>query len=351
MINFDEIKSFFADNLRRNPSHFEYMLKEYFHYRILDILFSGQYASKLSFIGGTSLRILHHIQRFSEDLDFDCFQLSREEFIQLSDKVIAKLRKEGIRIEAEDKEKDLELVAFRRNLIFPGLLYELGLTAHREKKLLFKIECEPHHYAYEPTKPIIQKFNVFTQIFAPSTAILLSMKTGAVMERGKGRDFYDFIFLSGLTEPDFGYLKEKFGITNQTQLYERILESCETTDFELKSKDFEKLVNIEEPLEMEDDLMLKADKIYVANLPVELPLKTGQELGNMSVLAGGTPQIEMKLVSRDETSNPFIYQEINIEKNNNFKNLLIFLIAFYFLVFIFIIIKNLILKKRGDRYE
>jgi hypothetical protein len=32
------------------------------------------------------------------------------------------------------------------------------------------------------------------------------MKTGAVLERGKGRDYYDFIFLSGITEPDFGYL-------------------------------------------------------------------------------------------------------------------------------------------------
>jgi len=242
MISFDEIKSFFAESLRRNPSYFEYLLKEYFHYRMLDIIFSGEYASKLSFIGGTNLRILHHIQRFSEDLDFDCFHLSREEFFQLTDRVILRLREEGIKIKAEDKEKDLKIAAFRRNIIFPGLMFELGLTGHREKKLLIKIECEPHHYTYEPAKPIIQKFNVFTQIFAPSPDILLSMKTGAVLERGKGRDYYDFIFLSGLTDPDFGYLDMKFGITHHAQLYERILESCETTDFENKSRDFEKLV-------------------------------------------------------------------------------------------------------------
>jgi predicted nucleotidyltransferase component of viral defense system len=242
MISFDEIKSFFAESLRRNPSHFEYMLKDYFHYRMLDIIFSGEYASRLSFIGGTNLRILYHIQRFSEDLDFDCFQLSREEFFQLTDKVIVKLREEGIKVEAEDKGKDFKIAAFRRNIIFPGLLFELGLTDHSEKKLLIKIECEPHHYVYEPTKPIIQKFNVFTQIFAPSPDILLSMKTGAVLERGKGRDYYDFIFLSGLTDPDFRYLDMKFGITHHDQLYERILESCETTDFGKKSRDFEKLV-------------------------------------------------------------------------------------------------------------
>jgi hypothetical protein len=107
-----------------------------------------------------------------------------------------------------------ELSAFRRNLIFPGLLYELGLTGHREKKLLIRIESEPHHYVYEPEKPIIQKFKVFTQIFAPSPSVLLSMKTGAVLEKGKGRDYNDFIFLSGLTDPDFGYLNMMFGITH-----------------------------------------------------------------------------------------------------------------------------------------
>lgn len=242
MINFEEIKSFFAESLRKNPSHFEHMLKEYFHYRMLDMIYSGEYASKLSFIGGTSLRILHHIQRFSEDLDFDCFNLSREEFMSLTDKIIDRLRQEGIKVEADDKEKDQKLDAFRRYIIFPGLLFDLGFSGHREKKLLIKIECEPHHYAYEPAKPIIQKFNVFTQIFAPSPDILLSMKTGAVLERGKGRDYYDFIFLSGITEPDFGYLGLKFGIINCSQLYDRILESCQETNFKLKSRDFEKLV-------------------------------------------------------------------------------------------------------------
>jgi predicted nucleotidyltransferase component of viral defense system len=242
MINFEEIKSFYSEGLRKNPVHFEYMLKEYFHYRMLDIIFSGENASRLSFIGGTNLRILHHIQRFSEDLDFDCFNLSRNEFISMTDTVIDRLTREGINVEADDKEKDKNLVAYRRNIVFPGLLFDLGFTGHREKKLLIKIECEPHHYEYEPEKPIIQKFNVFTQIFAPSPSILLSMKTGAVLERGKGRDFYDFIFLSGKTDPDFGYLEAKFGISTYTHLYNRILESCKATDFKLKSRDFEKLV-------------------------------------------------------------------------------------------------------------
>ena len=36
MISFEEIKTFFPEGLRKNPAHYEYMLKEYFHYRMLD---------------------------------------------------------------------------------------------------------------------------------------------------------------------------------------------------------------------------------------------------------------------------------------------------------------------------
>jgi hypothetical protein len=68
------------------------------------------------------------------------------------------------------------------------------------------------------------------------------MKAGAVLERGKGRDFYDFIFLSGKADPDFGYLEAKFGIASYSHLYNKILESCQETDFKLKYRDFEKLV-------------------------------------------------------------------------------------------------------------
>ena len=242
MIDLDEIKQFFPEAQQKNPLQYEYMLKEYFHYRILDLIFSGKQAGKLSFIGGTNLRIVHRIGRFSEDLDFDYFNLERDEFMEMTDEIIDRLSLEGIDVRADDKEKDRALKAFRRNLIFPGLMYNLGLSGHREKRFLIKVECEPHDFHYTPEKPLIQKFNVFTQIFAAPVDILLSMKTGALLERQKGRDFYDFMFLSGLTAPHFGYLEAKFGITSFEELYAAILARTESVDFAKKSDDFEKLV-------------------------------------------------------------------------------------------------------------
>jgi predicted nucleotidyltransferase component of viral defense system len=77
MLELQEIKRFYPDNLHRFD---RFLLKEYLQYKILEIVFSSIYASKICFIGGTCLRIVHQNLRFSEDLDFDNFNLSFEAF-------------------------------------------------------------------------------------------------------------------------------------------------------------------------------------------------------------------------------------------------------------------------------
>jgi len=242
MLDINEIQKQFPTIIRNQPQHYEFMLKEYFQYKMLDIIFNSKWAHKLSFIGGTSMRIIHHIERFSEDLDFDTFHLSREEFIELTEVVITKLQNEGVEVTAADKEKDLKLSAFRRNIIFPQLLYNLKISGHKEKKFLIKIESEPHHFSYDYDNPIIQKFNTLTQINAAPADVLLSMKIGAAMERQKGRDFYDCMYLMGKTDPNWEYLALKFNIGTASELNQRLLESCKNVDLDLKSKDFEKLI-------------------------------------------------------------------------------------------------------------
>ncbi|MBR4512447.1 MAG: nucleotidyl transferase AbiEii/AbiGii toxin family protein, partial [Bacteroidales bacterium] len=49
-----------------------HVLKEYIELLALEHLSQSPYASKIVFIGGTCLRLVHGIDRFSEDLDFDC---------------------------------------------------------------------------------------------------------------------------------------------------------------------------------------------------------------------------------------------------------------------------------------
>ena len=242
MINLEDIRQQFAERIRDLPQFFEYMVKEYFQYRMLDIIFSSKLADRMSLIGGTGIRIIHGIERFSEDLDFDTFGLSRNDFMQISDEAVSRINREGIEVRAEDKKQDLKLSAFRRNIVFPGLPYNLGITGHKEKRFLIKLESEPHGFSYVPDKPLIQKFNILTQVFTPPVDVLLSMKIGAVLERKKGRDYYDCMFLMGKTEPNWDYLSLKFNIGSPEELKEDLLKSCENVNFSHKSKEFEGLI-------------------------------------------------------------------------------------------------------------
>ena len=84
MIDLDFIRSFFPLMIAKDSRFDRYMLKEYLQLLILDYLSTTSYIGKLSFIGGTNLRLIQGIDRFSEDIDFDCKDLSSEEFIAMT---------------------------------------------------------------------------------------------------------------------------------------------------------------------------------------------------------------------------------------------------------------------------
>ena len=100
------------------------------------------------------------IDRFSEDLDFDCKDLSSEEFLEMTDDIITLLRRNGFRVESRDKE-NTKLKAFRRNIYFPELLFEFGLTGHREERFLIKIEAQDQMFVYTPVLANIRLMGFF----------------------------------------------------------------------------------------------------------------------------------------------------------------------------------------------
>lgn len=100
MIQIEQIKNYFPANIRDNAIYDKLILKEYLELMILDYLSSTLYIRKMVFIGGTNLRLAKGIDRFSEDLDFDCKELSKEEFIEMTNEVILFLERSGLRVEA-----------------------------------------------------------------------------------------------------------------------------------------------------------------------------------------------------------------------------------------------------------
>lgn len=107
---------------------------------ILDYFSSTPYIRKLTFIGGTCIRLTKGIDRFSEDLDFDIKAFSQEEFVKMTDDVIRFLQNNGLNATLRDSNNP-NLKAFRRNIHFPELLFDLGLSGYKEESFLIRLKA------------------------------------------------------------------------------------------------------------------------------------------------------------------------------------------------------------------
>ena len=241
MIDLQSLLPYYPQAIAGQASFHKHILKEYIELLALEHLSQTQYAAKIVFIGGTNLRIIHGIDRFSEDLDFDCKNLSEEEFLKMTDMLVGYLRGNGLQVELRDKDNP-KLTAFRRNIYFPGLLFEMNLTGHREERFLMKIEAQDQYVSYTPQTAIVNRCGFMFPISVPPKEVLLSMKLSALLARVKGRDFYDTIFLWQQTEPDFKFLRERCGITTPDELKSALLNKLSTVDLKQKQRDFEHLL-------------------------------------------------------------------------------------------------------------
>ena len=241
MIDIKQLLPYYPKSIADNASFHKHILKEYVELLALEHLSQSAFAPQLVFIGGTCLRLVYGIDRFSEDLDFDCKALSRDDFMRMTDSLIDYLRGNGMMAEVRDKENP-RLTAFRRNIYFPGLLFELNLTGHREERFLMKIEAQDQGITYISETAIINRNGFLFSTSVPSKGVLLSMKLSALLARGKGRDFYDTIFLWQQTEPDYDFLSKRCGISTPEELRDALVHNMSETSLTDKQKDFQHLL-------------------------------------------------------------------------------------------------------------
>ncbi|MBW7997649.1 MAG: nucleotidyl transferase AbiEii/AbiGii toxin family protein [Candidatus Glassbacteria bacterium] len=235
MLSLEQILEQYPASLRNFP---ESLLKEYLQYKILDSIFNSASGQKLAFLGGTALRIIHNGSRFSEDLDFDNFDLKADEFVDLGDEIKKYLELEGLEVEIDSKTES----AYRLKIRIPRLLFDTGLAHQPEQKILIQVDTVPQNFDYRPDKPILNKFEVFTQINAVPRDILLAQKIFAAVgrKRAKGRDFFDIVFLYGIgARPNFDYLEKNLDIKEQKQLKISLLEKTKNMDFKSLAQDVE----------------------------------------------------------------------------------------------------------------
>ena len=159
----------------------------------------------------------------------------------MTDDLIDFLRGNGLTAEVRDKE-NARLTAYRRNIYFPGLLFEMNLTGHREERFLMKIEAQDQGVSYVPETTIVNRNGFLFTVSVPSKSVMLSMKLSALLARAKGRDFYDTIFLWQQADPDYDFLVKRCGISTPKELKVALNKKMAETNLHDKQKDFQHLL-------------------------------------------------------------------------------------------------------------
>lgn len=232
MLSLKEIKNLYPANIHKFDRG---ILREYLQYLILNIIYSYPIGRKLSFLGGTCLRIVYDSQRFSEDLDFDNKQLTSEEFLQLSKYIQKELEGLGLQVEINIVEK----TAFHCKIKFRDILQLNNLSSAYTEKILIRVDTFDQGVNYKTDTYILNKFDITKPIIITPKEIILSQKLWTITqrERSKGRDFYDIVFLLQNTKPNKEFLFKKFNTKSMKDIKEKIMDYIENTDFEKLSND------------------------------------------------------------------------------------------------------------------
>ncbi len=239
-------KFFLEDYVKRNgmPNVPRRVLTEYLQTEILAALYNSKFGPSLSFLGGTCLRFVHKIERFSEDLDFDLIKkdLNYDELAKFIEK---KLKEQGMLVQAIVKETENIIIISVR---FSKIMREMGLSDLDDQKLKIKFEIDPVPYksiVFESRQ--VSSYGKNFNIISNTLETLFAQKILAIIFRPyqKGRDFYDLVwFLSQKNiEPNYEIFKEKgIEIKNREELIEFLEEQVQKSDLNQAVKDVERFL-------------------------------------------------------------------------------------------------------------
>ena len=113
---------------------------------------------------------------------------------------------------------------------------------------------------------------------------------------------------------------------------------------------YEKLVNVNDRVDISGkplvkDIDLKSKALNNSSKTVNI-LSKGDEAGKINIEINGGKEKDFAIVYGQNVDKPVVNVNLEIKKDNRFRNTLIFLISFYFFIFILIIFKNLLQRSK-----
>lgn len=257
----EAIKTMLAKYNCRSEQDYINALKEIFQEISLLGLWRAKFYEKAAFYGGTALRILYGLNRFSEDLDFSLLKPDKNfDLSQYNQAIKDELNSFGfdvlVETKTKNKESDIESAFIKadtkKQFILIDISSEIVNRIHHMNNIKIKMEVDtnpPGEFKTE-TKTLLQPIP-----FAVKTYQLPDLFAGKIhallcrpwQQRVKGRDWYDLVwYVSRDTPVNLIHLQERLVQSNawkKTQtltkqnLRELLLVKINETDFENAKKD------------------------------------------------------------------------------------------------------------------
>ena len=167
------------------------LAREYLQARVLEFLQEAGVFLHWAFLGGTALRFLFEIPRFSEDLDFSLIKPSDDPaFGRALGEVERGFALEGYRVEVKSSGERAVASAW---LAFPGLPLELGFSTRQSQTLSIRLEVDTNPPAGAVVATSLIRRHVTLNLCHYDRPSLLAGKLHAVLTRPwtKGRDLFD----------------------------------------------------------------------------------------------------------------------------------------------------------------
>jgi len=250
-------------------------LRELLQFVCLKILYDKGYFSRLTFTGGTALRILYNLRRFSEDLDFFLTVKSGYDFSAIASDLKRGFGLNGLEMSLKTWGLgDVDSGAMN----FPELLKNVGLSSAGGPDISIKLEISLNPPAGgEVEKTIINRIFMFN-IAHFSLPSLYATKLHACFFRKhvKGRDFYDLLwYLGKKVKPNYVVLNNairqtegEFQSLNESNLKDFLLRSLEKVDFREARKDVEKFLEDKSDLKLLEESVIAKSVIDVFGTPL-----------------------------------------------------------------------------------
>lgn len=235
-------------------------LKEIAQEIILYALSETDFFHKVYFCGGTALRIVHGLNRFSEDLDFTTKIVLKDfDFNKYLEPILSTLSNYGLDMVVKKTKDDGFIKA--REFKEDSDKWKISFPSHQKlKKVIIKLEIDTNPPAGATDILATLDFPILHQIKVANLETLFAGKIHALLCRNyvKGRDWYDLLwYLKNGTKINFEFLKNALkqigpfthmpiDEVNQEFVIHHLIEKIEIVDWSQITLDVQRFLKQEE---------------------------------------------------------------------------------------------------------